>query len=30
MDKIDKKLDTMYKKIYKLIYISISDEYVKY
>ena len=33
MDKINKKLDTMYKKIYnlnKLSYISISDEYVKY
>ena len=32
-DEIDKKLDTMYKKIYnlnKLSYISISDEYVKY
>ena len=33
MDKINKKLDTMYNKIYKLnklSYISISDEYVKY
>ena len=33
MDEINKKLDTMYNKIYKLnklSYISISDEYVKY
>ena len=33
MDKINKKLDTMHSKIYKLnklSYISISDEYVKY
>ena len=33
MDKINKKLDTMYNKIYKLnklSYISISDDYIKY